>query len=120
MRLIIEIRTFGKSKFIYADDETNQFTINDTVIKKGATEFIRTALDIIKNWPEKLVAEEGRERDRYYKITFEESGALIRMEADGDFPEDFYKLSNLIFAYEDPVLFATQQMKLKQILPEMQ
>lgn len=114
MKLKIAIYTFGKIKSIYADEETNQFTIGDVEINKGVSSFIRTALSLIKNWPEKLVAEEGKGRDCHYKIAFEEGGTSKLIEADGKFPEDFYKLSNLIFSYEDPIMFKTQQKQLQQ------
>lgn len=114
MKLKIAIYTFGKIKSIYADEETNQFTIGDVEINKAATTFIRAALTVIKNWPERLVAEEGEGSDCHYKIAFEEDGTSKLIEADGKFPEDFYKLSNLIFSYEDPIMFKTQQNQLHQ------
>ena len=111
MRLKIAIYTNNRIKSIYADDETNQFTINDVVITKGITTFIQSALSLIKNWPDKLVAEDEiiKEFDRHYKIAYEENGVAKLIEADGKFPDDFYKLSNLIFSYEDPIMFQTQQ-----------
>ena len=111
MRLKIAIYTNHRIKSIYADDETNQFTINDVVITKGITTFIQSALSLIKNWPDKLVAEDeiAKEFDRHYKIAYEENGVSKLIEADGKFPDDFYKLSRLIFSYEDPIKFKTQQ-----------
>ena len=111
MRLKIAIYTNHRIKSIYADDETNQFTINDVVITKGITTFIQSALSLIKNWPDKLVAEDeiAKEFDRHYKIAYEENGVSKLIEADGKFPDDFYTLSRLIFSYEDPIKFKTQQ-----------
>ena len=55
MKLKIQIYSFGKIKSIYADEETNQFTIGNVKINKGATTFIKSALALINKWPDKLV-----------------------------------------------------------------
>ena len=114
MKIKIVINIFGTIKSIYADEETNQFTIDDVEINKGASTFIRTALNLVQNWPERLVSEEGKSRECSCKIVFEKGGTSKLIKADGRLPDDFYKLSNLIFSYEDPIMFKTQQKLLQQ------
>lgn len=114
MKLKIAIYNRNKIKSVYVDDKTNHFTIDDVVISKGATTFIQTVLSLVKNWPETLVAEEGGENNIRYKIAYEIDGVSKLITADGKLPEDFYKLSNLIFSYENPILYRTQLEQLHQ------
>ena len=112
MKLKIAIYTYGKIKSIYADDETNEFSVGDTIINKGSTTFIHTVVNLVKDWPEQIVAEEGQGRDVHYKIAYEDNGVAKVLEADGVFPKDFHKLSSLIFSYEDPIAYQTQKLTL--------
>ena len=44
------IRNNNSVKSVYADNETNELYIDDTIITTGVTDFIQSAIDIIKDW----------------------------------------------------------------------
>ena len=50
MKIRIMIRNNNSVKSVYADNDTNELYIDDTIITTGVTEFIQSAIDIIKDW----------------------------------------------------------------------
>lgn len=112
MKIKIIISTFGVVKSVFADDSTNTFIIGDNHILKGADGFIRSAINIVKNWKDNKVAFNEEEHDVYYKIAFDNGNYLRKIEGYGEFPADFAKLTDLIFSYDDPILYNTQKVLL--------
>lgn len=106
MKIKIAIYNHGNIKSIYADEELNQFTIDNTEITSGISNFIHSTMNIISNWPDKITNENG-DNDLKYKIAFSDGNTAKRIESYGKLPNDFYKLSKLIAYYEDPVLYKT-------------
>ena len=108
MKIKIVIRDSGKVKYIYADEELKDFRIDDIEIYKGVSTFVHTAINIVKNWPEQLGTPESSKIDFRYTIGYDDGNNSKTLQSYGEFPEDFYKLSNLIFSYEDSVSYNTQ------------
>ena len=113
MKIRIFIRNNNSVKSVYADNETNELYIDDTIITTGVTEFIQSAIDIIKDWDNN---DDNNENDQFFnqslKITYSDDKEIKNIEIKGNYPSNFYKLSNLIFKHQDPILYAIQENQL--------
>ena len=113
MKIRIMIRNNNSVKSVYADNDTNELYIDDTIITTGVTEFIQSAIDIIKDWDNN---DDNNENDQFFnqslKITYSNDKEIKNIEIKGNYPSNFYKLSNLIFKHQDPILYAIPENQL--------
>lgn len=103
------IRNNNSVKSVYADNETNELYIDDTIITTGVTEFIQSAIDIVKDWPENNIDQVGKNIDHHLKITYFNDKDTKNIELKGKYPNNFYQLSKLIFKHQDPIFYETKE-----------
>lgn len=109
MKIRIMIRNNNSVKSVYADNDTNELYIDDTIITTGVTEFIQSAIDIVKDWPENNIDQVDKNLDSYLKITYFDNKDTKNIELKGKYPNNFYQLSKLIFKHQDPILYETKE-----------
>ena len=95
MKIKIVIWSREKTYSIYADDKTNEFTFGLESKKDGVKTFVRQAIDIVKDWPDRM--EDTNMMDGIcYKIAYENENGSRQIVGSNKVPETFSSLLYLI------------------------
>lgn len=103
MKVKILIRLHNSQISVFADETTGVFTIDEKRLSSGASSFVQSAIELFKNWPKNIDAEIPSHLKMEYKIAYDDGKQSTFLSAKGRFPKDFYKLTNLISSFKDPL-----------------
>ena len=95
MKIKIRIWTMSKQYSIFADDQTKEFTIGLHNIKKGVEDFVREAIQIVKDWPDRLENLEVMDGISY-KIAYDNGMTTRELVGMNQVPKNFVELMSLI------------------------
>jgi hypothetical protein len=98
MRIRIEIWSSTSDYSVFADNETNDFTIGFNVLKSNTTQFISEAYNIIKDWPKELINLDINDGIKYNIEYFDGANTQCWTGANST-PKNFRELVFLIEDY---------------------
>lgn len=93
IKIVIWSRTFNYS--VYADESTNEFTFGLQKKSSGTQAFVKHAIQIVKDWPDRL-----EDLDIFdgisYKIAYEDENGARQLIGSNKVPENFSTLMYLL------------------------
>lgn len=95
MKIKIVIWSTTTNYSVYADDTTNEFTFGLQKKSSGAQSFVKQAIQIVKDWPDRV--EDLDKLDGIsYKIAYEDENGARQLIGSNKVPENFSTLMYLL------------------------
>ena len=95
MKIKIVIWSPTKNYSVYADESTNEFTFGLQNKSNGTQTFVKQAIQIVKDWPDRL--EDLDKLDGIsYKIAYEDENGARQLIGSNKVPENFSTLMYLL------------------------
>jgi len=118
MKIKIIIWSPTKNYSVYADDTTNEFTFGLQKKSNGAQAFVKQAIQIVKDWPDRV--EDLNKLDGIsYKIVYEDENGVRQLIGSNKVPESFTTLMYLLQKNEPNNLrFLAEEEQRKRLISE--
>ena len=115
MRVKIKIRSQLLRVEIDANSETNTLLYDGEIIECDVVDFVDKAIDIMKDWPEKMIDFSILDWVEY-KVTFDDgSGDIRNVNGFGKTPENFEDLVKLIRKIKPTLEMEIYKMSIENI-----
>jgi len=99
IRIVIWSRTNGYS--VHADDQTNDFTINESLNNVGVKDFVKKAINLVSKWKDSYVDKNAMDGINY-KIVYNDGNIERNLIGSNATPDNFNELLQLIEFYKTP------------------
>ena len=99
MKIKIAIWSMEKTYSVYADEQTNDFSIGMKRLEKGVDNFVKNAIEIVKDWPEEVYDDNMMDGISFQIAYEDESGCYVKIGRNKT-PIGFNNLITLIRSHE--------------------